>query len=161
MFFKSLIPTLALVAALGLCFHSSVVGAAKKPSSNKSGSSKTQTAKSTKSSVKSSKKTSTVRRRAPRRRWSRVSSRRSRGQQSPTPERYREIQQALADKGFFRDTPDGEWGPSSVEALKEFQQANNLPPTGKLDALSIIVMGLGPKRDAPAPSSTTIAGAHE
>jgi len=160
-FFKSFFPTLALVAALGLGFHSSVVGAGKKSSSNKNGSAKAQTAKSTKSSVKSGKKASTVRRRAPRRRSSRASSRKSRGQQSPTPERYREIQQALADKGFLRDTPDGKWGPSSVEALKEFQQANNLPATGKLDALSIIVMGLGPKRDAPAPAPTTIAGAHE
>ncbi len=42
-------------------------------------------------------------------------------QTHPTPERYKEIQQALADKGYFKGAVDGEWGSDSVDALKRFQ----------------------------------------
>ncbi len=77
-------------------------------------------------------------------------------QQAPTTERYREIQQALAAKGYLQGEPNGEWGPDSVEALKRFQADQNLHPDGKLNSLSLIAMGLGPKRmtaqsQAPAP----------
>jgi len=67
-------------------------------------------------------------------------------QQQPTPERYREIQQALADKGYFKGQPDGNWGPESVDALKRFQHEQNLTEDGKLGSLSLIALGLGPKR---------------
>jgi peptidoglycan hydrolase-like protein with peptidoglycan-binding domain len=77
-----------------------------------------------------------------------------RGQQQPTPNRYREIQQALADRGYFKPEPDGVWGPESVEALKQFQQDQNLRPSGRLDPLSLISLGLGPKRDEGAPEKT-------
>ena len=80
-------------------------------------------------------------------------------QSAPTPERYKEIQQALASKGYFKDEPNGEWGPSSIDALKRFQADQNLMPDGKISSLSLIALGLGPKRltaktDAtPAPQS--------
>lgn len=64
----------------------------------------------------------------------------------PTPDRYREIQQALADKGYFSGSPDGVWGASSTDALKRFQHDQNLSEDGKVDALSLIALGLGPKR---------------
>ncbi|HME06075.1 MAG TPA: peptidoglycan-binding domain-containing protein [Bryobacteraceae bacterium] len=67
-------------------------------------------------------------------------------QQVPTPERYREIQQALADKGYFKGTVDGQWSADSVDALKHFQADQNLQSDGKLDSLSLIGLGLGPKR---------------
>ena len=67
-------------------------------------------------------------------------------QQAPTPERYKEIQQALADRGYFKGSADGTWGPDSVAALKHFQEDQNLDPDGKLGSLSLIAMGLGPKR---------------
>ena len=67
-------------------------------------------------------------------------------QARPSPERYREIQQALADKGFFKGEVDGTWSTSSVNALKDFQRAQNLEPDGKLGSLSLIALGLGPKR---------------
>jgi peptidoglycan hydrolase-like protein with peptidoglycan-binding domain len=82
-------------------------------------------------------------------------------QQQPTPERYREIQQALAERGYFAGEPDGKWGPDSVEALKSFQRDQNLEGDGKLGALSIIALGLGPRRDgssAPPASSPAAAG---
>ncbi len=67
-------------------------------------------------------------------------------QQAPTPERYKEIQQALASKGYFRGEPNGEWRPDSQEALKRFQADQNLTPDGKIGSLSLIALGLGPKR---------------
>ena len=70
-------------------------------------------------------------------------------QQQPTPERYKEIQKALADKGYFGGDVDGNWGPSSVDALKRFQHDQNLNEDGKLGALSVIALGLGPKHTPP------------
>jgi murein L,D-transpeptidase YcbB/YkuD len=67
-------------------------------------------------------------------------------QQAPTPDRYKEIQQALVDKGYLHGEPNGEWGADSVDALKRFQTEQNLTPDGKINSLSLIAMGLGPKR---------------
>ena len=67
-------------------------------------------------------------------------------QATPSPERYTEIQQALASKGYFKGQPNGAWGSDSVEALRRFQSDQNLEPDGKLGSLSLIALGLGPKR---------------
>jgi len=67
-----------------------------------------------------------------------------RGQQRPTPERYREIEEALAARGYFSNQPSGQWNAGAVEALRNFQANHNLAPTGRLDALSLILLGLGP-----------------
>jgi peptidoglycan hydrolase-like protein with peptidoglycan-binding domain len=69
-------------------------------------------------------------------------------QQQPTPERYKEIQQALADKGYFQGPVDGNWGPESVDALTRFQREQNLIEDGKISSLALIALGLGPKRAA-------------
>jgi peptidoglycan hydrolase-like protein with peptidoglycan-binding domain len=82
-------------------------------------------------SSKSKKKTAVVRRVA---------------QQQPTPERYKEIQQALADKGYFHGAVDGAWGADSTDALKRFQREQNLEDDGKIGSLSLIALGLGPQR---------------
>lgn len=74
-------------------------------------------------------------------------------QSRPTTERYREIQQALADKGFFKGEVNGTWSADSVDALKNFQRAQNLDPDGKLGSLSLIALGLGPKRITAASNS--------
>lgn len=71
-------------------------------------------------------------------------------QNHPAPERYREIQQALADKGYYKSEVTGQWGAESVEAMRRFQQDQNLEPDGKLDSLTLIALGLGPKRTASA-----------
>jgi len=79
----------------------------------------------------------------------RTTARRSEPRQTaPTAERYREIQQALADKGYYSGPVNGEWGPDSVTALKNFQEANKLTADGKLGSLSLIALGLGPKRES-------------
>jgi peptidoglycan hydrolase-like protein with peptidoglycan-binding domain len=67
-------------------------------------------------------------------------------QLAPTKDRYQQIQQALASKGYYSGEPNGAWGPDSVEALKRFQADQNLTPDGKLGSLSLIALGLGPKR---------------
>ena len=72
-------------------------------------------------------------------------------QYQPTSERYREIQLALAGKGYFKGAPDGVWGADSVDALKRFQKDQNLTDDGKLSSLSLIAMGLGPQRATPPP----------
>jgi hypothetical protein len=71
-------------------------------------------------------------------------------QTTPTPERYREIQQALATKGYFKSDPNGRWGADSMDALRRFQHDQNLNETGKLDSVSLIALGLGPKRSLTA-----------
>lgn len=67
------------------------------------------------------------------------------GQTAPTPERYKEIQQALAKKGYLHGDASGVWNQDSADALRHFQQDQNLEASGKLDSLSIIALGLGPK----------------
>jgi len=77
-------------------------------------------------------------------------------QQQPDQERTREIQQALIAKGYPVDAT-GVWGPQSVEALKKFQEdqhINNLSGRGKLDSLTLIALGLGPRRDPPPASAS-------
>jgi peptidoglycan hydrolase-like protein with peptidoglycan-binding domain len=63
----------------------------------------------------------------------------------PTPDRYKEIQDALAKKGYLHADPTGVWDQNSADALRRFQQDQNLQASGKLDSLSIIALGLGPK----------------
>jgi len=75
-------------------------------------------------------------------------------QQAPTPERYKEIQQALSSKGYLHQEPTGQWDTESANALKKFQADQNLTPDGKLNSLSLIALGLGPRHTAgqnPAP----------
>jgi peptidoglycan hydrolase-like protein with peptidoglycan-binding domain len=69
-------------------------------------------------------------------------------QKEPAPDRYQEIQQSLADKGYFAGPVNGTWGPESVEALKRFQRDQNIGDDGKLGSLSLMALGLGPKRGA-------------
>jgi peptidoglycan hydrolase-like protein with peptidoglycan-binding domain len=70
-----------------------------------------------------------------------------RAPQQPSPERFKEIQTALASKGYFKTEPDGNWGPASIDALKRFQHDQNLVEDGKIGSLSLIALGLGPKRE--------------
>jgi hypothetical protein len=105
------------------------------PSAAKSGA-------ASKSGAKSASKKSTSKR-APKTTW------RNR-QLAPAPERYKEIQDALAAKGFLNpDDANGQWGASSVAALKSFQSAQNIDGNGKINSLSLIALGLGPKRESP------------
>lgn len=69
-------------------------------------------------------------------------------QLAPTQERYKEIQDALAAKGYLKaEDANGGWNQNSVEALKKFQADQNIESGGKINSLSLIALGLGPKRD--------------
>lgn len=74
----------------------------------------------------------------------------ARGQLRPTRDRYAEIQAALAQAGYYHGPANGDWGPESVNALAYFQKDRGLEPTGKIDAPSLIKLGLGPKYETPA-----------
>lgn len=68
---------------------------------------------------------------------------RKKGQQAPTPDRVNEIQTALAKDGSYSGQPNGKWDSSSVEALRKFQSGHGLNPTGRLDAPTLVKLGLG------------------
>jgi peptidoglycan hydrolase-like protein with peptidoglycan-binding domain len=94
-----------------------------------------------------------------------ASSRREVGQKAPTPERVSEIQTALARGGSMGASPTGKWDDSTVDAMKKFQSAHGLNPTGKLDARTLQRLGLGsqtaglgaPTVNAPMRISSTYA----
>ena len=76
-------------------------------------------------------------------------------QLTPTPERYKEIQQALVSKGYL--TPEqvnGQWDDGSSAALKRFQTDQNIEASGKINSLSLIALGLGPKHETIKPTAT-------
>jgi peptidoglycan hydrolase-like protein with peptidoglycan-binding domain len=64
---------------------------------------------------------------------------------TPTPERYKEIQQALVDKGYLKSEPNGVWDAQSIDALRQFQTDHKLSVTGKISSASLIGLGLGPQ----------------
>ncbi len=118
--------------------------------SNKSHSGTTAKKTTTTHRVTASKKTSRTSKSA-RSRYKRQSWRT--GQMAPTPERYQEIQQALINKGYLQPPATGVWGADSSDAVKKFQQDQSLEPSGKLDSLTLISLGLGPKRDSSSPTA--------
>ncbi len=65
-------------------------------------------------------------------------------QMTPTPERYKEIQQALVDKGYLKSEPNGVWDAQSIDALRQFQTDQKLSVTGRISSASLIGLGLGP-----------------
>jgi peptidoglycan hydrolase-like protein with peptidoglycan-binding domain len=76
-------------------------------------------------------------------RSSKKATRQERGQKAPAPERISEIQTALAKDGSFSGKPSGKWDPSTIDAMKKFQEAHGLNPSGKLDAKTLQKLGLG------------------
>ena len=65
------------------------------------------------------------------------------GQAAPTPDRVGEIQAALAKNNSYDGVPTGKWDASTADALRKYQSAHGLSPTGKLDALTLQKLGLG------------------
>lgn len=71
-------------------------------------------------------------------------------QQQPTSDRYREIQQALIDRGFLDGAANGQWDERSIAALKKFEKSQHLRENGKIDSMVLIALGLGPERTQAA-----------
>ena len=87
-------------------------------------------------------------------------SRRQPGQKAPTSDRVTEIQAALAKDGSFAGMPNGKWDDETATAMRRFQAAHGLNPTGKLDALSLQKLGLGSQtagvaRPTPPPGAVS------
>jgi peptidoglycan hydrolase-like protein with peptidoglycan-binding domain len=51
-------------------------------------------------------------------------------------------QQSLNEKGFDAGAPDGQWGPKTEDAVRNFQSANGLQLTGQLDSQTIAALGI-------------------
>ncbi len=78
-------------------------------------------------------------------------SKRQRGQKAPTTDRVSEIQTALAKDGSYTGAPNGKMDDSTVAALKKYQAAHGLNPSGKLDAPTLQKLGLGSSTAGAAP----------
>jgi peptidoglycan hydrolase-like protein with peptidoglycan-binding domain len=134
---KGILVSLALFAGIWLASGADTTPTPnttkKKTAKKRSATAKTAVKSTSKSRTVAGKKTTVRRASVPR-------------QLAPTKERYQQIQQALASKGYFSGEPNGVWGQDSMEALKRFQAEQNLTPDGKLTSLSLIALGLGPKR---------------
>jgi peptidoglycan hydrolase-like protein with peptidoglycan-binding domain len=59
----------------------------------------------------------------------------------PAPNRFREIQSALAARGYLTTPPSGVWDKNAIAAMQRFQQAQKLEPTGRLTARSLQALG--------------------
>ena len=75
----------------------------------------------------------------------------------PDPERYQQIQQALAERGYFKGEVNGLWNDDSIDALKRYQLDQKLDNDGKLIALTLTGLGLGPKHDGSTASSVPLS----
>jgi peptidoglycan hydrolase-like protein with peptidoglycan-binding domain len=58
------------------------------------------------------------------------------------PETIRQVQQKLNERGFQAGEVDGQMGPKTQSALREFQQATGLPATGQLDQQTLTQLGI-------------------
>jgi putative peptidoglycan binding protein/YmgG-like glycine-zipper protein len=54
----------------------------------------------------------------------------------------RSVQQALTDRGYSPGPADGQWGPSTEDALRRFQSSQGLQATGQLDSRTTSALGL-------------------
>jgi len=61
----------------------------------------------------------------------------------PTSDRIEQIQRALSRSGYYQGDPSGHWDSDTVSAMKGFQQAHGITPSGKIDAPSLQQLGLG------------------
>lgn len=58
------------------------------------------------------------------------------------PEMVKDVQSSLKEKGYAVSRPDGLFGPKTMAAVKSFQRDRGLPSTGKLDEITVSMMGV-------------------
>jgi peptidoglycan hydrolase-like protein with peptidoglycan-binding domain len=79
--------------------------------------------------------------------------------QAQSPELVKQAQQALNDKGLNSGPVDGQWGPQTQQAVKAYQQQNQIQASGQLDRETLASLGIGQSASAgsssPEPSSST------
>jgi peptidoglycan hydrolase-like protein with peptidoglycan-binding domain len=64
------------------------------------------------------------------------------GAQALSSDQVRQVQQALKDKGHDVGAIDGQWGPKTQNALKEYQQAQGMSASGELDSQTLSSLGV-------------------
>jgi len=69
-----------------------------------------------------------------------------RSTQALSPQRVRDVQQALNDNGSSIDV-DGVWGPNTRRALRDFQQSKGLDATGQLNRETTAALNMGNRQD--------------
>jgi peptidoglycan hydrolase-like protein with peptidoglycan-binding domain len=67
------------------------------------------------------------------------------------------VQQALKDKGHDPGSIDGMMGPKTRQALKDFQKAQGLSDTGRLDAETRAKLGVAASSSMSSPSGSSSA----
>ncbi len=72
-----------------------------------------------------------------------------------SPEQVKAVQQALKDKGHDPGPVDGRLGPKTRTALKEFQKAEGLQETGRLDRETMAKLGVEGTSGAASPGTET------
>lgn len=80
-----------------------------------------------------------------------------RGPSRPTSNRIEQIQRALSRTGYYQGDPTGHWDSDTVAAMKSFQQAHGINPSGKIDAPSLQQLGLGSDVAGLAPPRPVIS----
>nr|AIF26048.1 putative bH1295 protein [uncultured bacterium Ad_125_D08] len=77
---------------------------------------------------------------------------------SPDNATAKDIQQALIDLGYLEGRADGIIGPRSTAALRLFQRANGLSPTGRADDYTLTLLFSGSAVAMPAPLASGDSG---
>jgi len=75
------------------------------------------------------------------------------------PDLVRSAQQALKDKGFDVGTVDGQIGPNTQSALRNFQQAQGLPQSGNLDQQTLSALGVDHNQASSGQAAMSSQGA--
>ena len=57
----------------------------------------------------------------------------------------KKVQEGLRDKGYYRGQVDGVLGPQTRAGIRQYQESENLPITGHLDAQTAGKLGVGPE----------------
>ena len=77
----------------------------------------------------------------------------------PDQERYQQIQQSLATRGYFKGEANGQWNDDSIDAIKRFQADQKLDSDGKINALTLTGLGLGPRHDGTTAATVPLSAA--
>jgi peptidoglycan hydrolase-like protein with peptidoglycan-binding domain len=71
----------------------------------------------------------------------------------------RQIQMRLRQQGIYDGKPTGAWDDQTTKAVQNFQQANNIQPTGQIDGATIIALMRPAQNDMDEGSSAPPTGA--
>jgi peptidoglycan hydrolase-like protein with peptidoglycan-binding domain len=87
------------------------------------------------------------------------SMRRSGGGMAMDHDKVKAVQQALKDKGHDPGDVDGKMGPKTHAALREFQKAQGLQGSGRVDDKTMQALGVEGQKTGGSASPTTGSGA--